>query len=153
MHSFYGILDTLHAWAVHFCGTLAIQIAQRHYPAVRTSDFVCDFLFNKISKRVTLLCFSCLYSNSPDFISTSFRFHQRRSSTCPSRNWVYLSSNIHVYIRQYGLIPNSNTLQLDRPQLDRPTACVIAQQYSSVAFFSLQFHSCTEKFGAFQKCY
>ena len=114
--------------------------------------YVCDFLCNKISKQIALLCFSCLYSNSPGFISTTFRFHQRRSPTCASRNWVYLWSNIYVYIRQYSWNSNSNTPQLDRPQPDRPTACVIAQQYSSVAFVSLHFHSCTEKFSAFQKC-
>jgi hypothetical protein len=35
-----------------------------------------------------------------------------------------------------------------------PGACVIAQQYSSTTFFSLQFNSCTENFGALtKKCY
>jgi hypothetical protein len=32
-------------------------------------------------------------------------------------------------------------METDRPQQDRPAACVIAQQYSSAAFFSQQFHS------------
>jgi len=40
LHSLCGIVDTLHAWTLHFCGTLALQIAQRHYPAVKTSDFM-----------------------------------------------------------------------------------------------------------------
>jgi len=33
-----------------------------------------------------------------------------------------------------------------KPQLARPTACVIAQQYSSVTFVSLLFQSGKEKF-------
>jgi hypothetical protein len=33
----------------------------------------------------------------------------------------------------------------ERPQHDRPTACVIAQQYSFDNFVSLRFHSCNKK--------
>jgi hypothetical protein len=32
-------------------------------------------------------------------------------------------------------------------QYNRPTACVIALQYSSVTFISLRFRYCKEKFG------
>ena len=38
-------------------------------------------------------------------------------------------------------------MELDRPQHDRPAACVIAQQYSSATFYSLRFHSHKENFG------
>jgi hypothetical protein len=38
--------------------------------------------------------------------------------------------------------------EIDRPQQDRPNACVIAQQYSSAAFVSLRFQSRKEKYGA-----
>jgi hypothetical protein len=41
----------------------------------------------------------------------------------------------------------------DRLQRDRTVVCVIAQQYSSGTFLSLQFHSRKEKFGAFKKSY
>jgi hypothetical protein len=41
--------------------------------------------------------------------------------------------------------PNPSTLERNRPQLDRPAACVIAQQYSSTAFFSLRFNSLKER--------
>jgi hypothetical protein len=41
-----------------------------------------------------------------------------------------------------------STLEPDRPQHDRTTARVIAQQYSSATFVSLRFHSVKEKFGA-----
>jgi hypothetical protein len=37
------------------------------------------------------------------------------------------------------------SLQVNGPQLDRPDACVIAQQYSSVAFVSWRLHSHKEK--------
>lgn len=48
--------------------------------------------------------------------------------------------------------PNSNTPESDRSQQDRPTACVIAQQYSSTSFESLRSHSLKEKVRrAFQK--
>jgi hypothetical protein len=47
-----------------------------------------------------------------------------------------------------GLISNSNTPEADRPQHDRPAACVIAQQYSSATFVSLRFISRKEKFGS-----
>jgi len=46
-----------------------------------------------------------------------------------------------------GLNPKSNTLGLDWPQHDRPTACVIAQQRSSAIFFSLRFHCRKENKG------
>jgi len=36
-------------------------------------------------------------------------------------------------------------MEPDRPQLDRPVSCVIAQQYSSTAFFSLRFNSRKER--------
>jgi len=50
--------------------------------------------------------------------------------------------------RQSSLNPNPSTLEPDRPQLDRPAACVIAQQYSSTAFFSLRFNSRNERLAA-----
>jgi hypothetical protein len=43
---------------------------------------------------------------------------------------------------------NTNTLKPYLPQHDLPTACVIAQQYSSKTFVSLCFYYCKEKFGA-----
>jgi hypothetical protein len=36
----------------------------------------------------------------------------------------------------------------DRPQHYRPSACVIAQQYSSTTFIALSFHSSKEKLGS-----
>ena len=40
------------------------------------------------------------------------------------------------------------SLDTDRPQHDRPVACVIAQQYSSAMRVSLRFHCRKEKSGA-----
>jgi hypothetical protein len=56
-----------------------------------------------------------------------------------------------TYARESSWHPNSRTLELDRPQRDRPAACVIAQQYSYATFVSLRFHFHQEKFGAFFK--
>jgi hypothetical protein len=42
-------------------------------------------------------------------------------------------------------------METDRPQHERPTAYVIAQQYSSATLISLRFHSCKEKFLRFPK--
>jgi hypothetical protein len=41
-----------------------------------------------------------------------------------SRNSVYIWSTIYVYTREPKWHPQSNTLQPDQPQNDRPTACV-----------------------------
>jgi hypothetical protein len=38
-------------------------------------------------------------------------------------------------------------MESDRPQHDRPSACVTAQQHSSATFVSLRFPSRKEKFG------
>jgi hypothetical protein len=57
---------------------------------------------------------------------------------------------IYVYARASSQNSNSSTLELDWLQCHCPGAHVIAQQYSSATFISLQFHSCQEKFGAFQ---
>jgi hypothetical protein len=50
-----------------------------------------------------------------------------------------------------SLNPNSNSLAPDRPQHDSPTACVIAQQYSSATFVSLLSHSHQKIFGVLSK--
>jgi hypothetical protein len=39
-------------------------------------------------------------------------------------------------------------LEPDRPQRNHTVACVVAQEYFSVTFVSLRFHSRKEKFGA-----
>jgi hypothetical protein len=54
---------------------------------------------------------------------------------------------VYAYTGEPSLNANSHTLKPDRLQHDRPAACVIAQQYSSVTFISLFFHSHKEKYG------
>jgi hypothetical protein len=44
-----------------------------------------------------------------------------------------------MYSESFGN-QNSNTRASDQPKHDRPTECVIAQQYSSTKFVSLRFH-------------
>jgi len=51
-------------------------------------------------------------------------------------------------MRQSSWRPNPLTLELYRPQNDRPAAYVIAQQYSSATLVSLLFQSRKEKFNA-----
>jgi hypothetical protein len=46
---------------------------------------------------------------------------------------------------------NSNTLEPDRPQRDRPATCVIAQHYSSGTYITLRYHCRKVKFGALFK--
>jgi len=47
--------------------------------------------------------------------------------------WIYIWSDMHVHKWDSSWNPNNNALECD----DRPVACVITQQYSSGAFFSL----------------
>ena len=61
---------------------------------------------------------------------------------CACRNWV----RTYVHTRQSSWNPNSNALEPDRPQHDRPAACVIAQQYFSVTLVLLRCHSHKEEF-------
>ena len=53
---------------------------------------------------------------------------------------------MYTHTRQSSLNPKSKTLEPDRPQHDRPAACVIAQQYSSVTLVLLRCHSRKEQF-------
>jgi hypothetical protein len=54
----------------------------------------------------------------------------------------------------FSLNPNSNAVEPHGPQRDSPTACVIAQQYSSTPVVSLRFHSRKKKTQReFKKCY
>jgi hypothetical protein len=56
-------------------------------------------------------------------------------------------SNTYVYTQgNSNRNQNSNTLETDRPQHDRPAAYVIAQHYSS-NFAALLFHLRKEKLG------
>jgi hypothetical protein len=50
----------------------------------------------------------------------------------------------------FGRNSNSKTPESNRPQHDCPTFYVIAQQYSSVAFAKLCYHSNKQTFGAFE---
>jgi hypothetical protein len=57
----------------------------------------------------------------------------------------------YIHIWEYIWNPTSSTLEPDRLYHDRPTVCVIAQQYSSITFISLRLHSRKEKYGAVYK--
>jgi hypothetical protein len=62
---------------------------------------------------------------------------------------VYVYYELYVYVQGCPIENQTHdTPQPDQPQRDRPTACVIARQYSSSTFASSRFHSHKEKFGA-----
>jgi len=68
-----------------------------------------------------------------------------------NRNLAYLYTSIHVMNQiETHTLTRWNLIGLG---ITAPGTCVIAQQYSSTTFFSLPFHSCTEKFGALTKKY
>jgi hypothetical protein len=56
-------------------------------------------------------------------------------------------SNMYVCKRQSSWYTDYNTLEPNRPQHDRPAACVIAQHYSSATFVSLKILTSKEKLG------
>ena len=58
---------------------------------------------------------------------------------------------MYVYGRESNLNQNSSTLERDRLQHDRPTACVIAQHYSSVTLVLLRLLSRKDEFDAYYK--
>jgi len=60
-------------------------------------------------------------------------------------------TDVYLYKMGTSWNPNSNIAAPDRPQYDRPAACVIAQQYSSATFVSLRFHYRKKKFVRFSK--
>jgi hypothetical protein len=60
-----------------------------------------------------------------------------------------INSCVQGYTREFVWNPNSNKLERGQPPACPPAICVIAQQYSSVTFMSLLFHSRQEKCGAF----
>jgi len=82
----------------------------------------------------------------PDFRSIYVPEGPAQVKFCARRNWVRTRWNIYVYTRQSSWNPNSNTLEPDRPQHDRPAACVIAQQYFSITLVILRCHSHKEEF-------
>jgi len=66
-------------------------------------------------------------------VSHTLRFAQWSGA---SWNWEHTWSTIRVYARQSNWNSNTITLDPDRPQHNRPKACVIAQQHSSATVIS-----------------
>jgi len=73
----------------------------------------------------------------------SFR-EVRRKSNFAQVGTDYTYSHLDMYIQGSPVEIQTNTLEPDRPQRDRPSACVIAQQNPSPTFVSLRSH-CREK--------
>jgi hypothetical protein len=68
----------------------------------------------------------------------TFRDVRRQVEIYASRNGVYTWSNAYVDKTECSSSPYQNTLESDKPQHNRHTACVIAQQYSSSTFVSIK---------------
>jgi len=69
----------------------------------------------------------------------------RRKSNFALVGTDYTYGHLDMYIQDSPAdIQTLNTLEPDRQQRDRPSACVIAQQYSSVTSVSLRSH-CRDK--------
>jgi hypothetical protein len=60
---------------------------------------------------------------------------------------------VHVYVQEttVEIQTPTHSVEPDGPQHDCPAAFVIAQQYSSAAFFSQCFYSPKRKFGTYSK--
>jgi len=74
---------------------------------------------------------------------------------CACHNWVYILSPVHIY-RHTHTHKRESPVEIQTPthrnligrKHYRPTACVVAQQYSSITFISLRFQNRKEKIGA-----
>jgi hypothetical protein len=81
------------------------------------------------------------------------RFEEKTRSLRSIAGRIGVTSWPRMYVatREASRNTNSNTMEPDRPQHDRPAASVVAQQYSSFSFISLRFHCCKQKFGTIKK--
>jgi hypothetical protein len=88
----------------------------------------------------------------PHVCATPFDARLRRyGASRISRNSEFsmrMVNCIYVHTRKSSWSLNCSSLECDRPQHDRPAACVIARQYSSAVFVSLHFHVLKDKSGA-----
>ena len=96
---------------------------------------------------------SLRHRHSPTYPTVAFRTARRGSNfmkfVSVARAWptVYVHTtestrtwpSVYVYTTESSWNPNNNTPDPDRPQHDRPAACVIAQQYSSAYFIHCAF--------------
>jgi hypothetical protein len=130
---------TVRDWAVR--PLVSQSCAGQHTPPLLTG-----VVHASITDQLTELCYQRVLTGSCKCFRTvhhtiSTRFHSsgrththcmtRANSLCSgmpgaSRTWVYIRSAVFVYTRESSLNPNSNTLERNRPQHDRPAACAIA---------------------------
>jgi hypothetical protein len=104
-------------------------------------------------------CFQTVHHTMPTRLVAAVgrTLHDLRQQLMFRKVWrksdLSIQSTIYAHTRELSLNPNSNTLERNRPQHDRPAACVIVLQYYSANFVSLCFHSRNEKLGAFKRYY
>jgi hypothetical protein len=105
--------------------------------------------------------FAIHYRHSQTYAELTLRKDQRKWNFAQvGIDYTYGQLHTHVRARTHTCTharessgnPDSNTLEPEWPRHNRPTACIIAQQYTPVTF-SLRCHSRKEKFGAYFKRY
>ena len=87
------------------------------------------------------------YRHSPSYDVVTFRKVRYKLNLAQVGTAVYMWSTIYVCTRKSSWNPDSNTLEPEWLQHDRPATRVIAQQYSSATFVSLRFPSHKVQFG------
>jgi hypothetical protein len=130
-------------WAVLTVDNITMHLKQRNSQtsfcsAIHSSSTTCEHILHTKMLRL---------KQQVRFETSKVSRISRRSDT------VYLWSTVHANRRKCCCSLNCNTLEPDRPQHDRPAACVIAQQYSVATrpiMLSLQ-HGKIRR--AFKKCY
>ena len=72
------------------------------------------------------------YTNTARLIAVVYSFVTEGSAA--SRNSAQKSWIVYVYTKESSWNRDSDILEPDRPQFDKPAGCVVAQQYSSATF-------------------
>jgi hypothetical protein len=115
-------LRTLPDWRSAHVPSLPVQVAFRAY---RKEIDTCSTIYKVVQTWPGL--FVC-----------------KQVTVCPGHIWTTLYV---LYKKHSSWHQNSNVCDPDRLRHGHPTACVIAQQYSSSTFVSLRFNSWDEKLG------
>jgi hypothetical protein len=101
------------------CCPVWVEALRRVYPLRSRATYVWTRCINPQSPHWSVV----EYGQTPVADTPSLTFRRIRCKSQHGQLYIESSSN-----------PNSNTLEPDRPQHERPTICVIAQQYSSATF-------------------
>lgn len=107
--------------------------------------------WKSVAKPVTswTVLFTRTNRRSPTLAIITLRKVRLKLNSAQVGPWACVQSTIVIcvaYTRQSSWNAKLDTLEPDRPQLDLPVACVIAQRYSSSSSSCVRFNSCKLKF-------